>query len=87
LIDKYFSGPLWRLIASKKHVLEMNTVYQEILEHFELFASDASPILLNNFSAFPDQTNNIAEDVVFQKLLEINDSYKDSIIVFRVDFC
>ena len=45
LISKFISGPLWRLLESKCHILEMNRHYQTLVEFLENVSKDAGAML------------------------------------------
>ena len=61
LIDKYVTGPLWRVIVRKEgNVLEMNVVYQTLLEKFKHFAPDSSDLISGAGVIYPDETHSTA---------------------------
>ena len=67
LIDKFVTGPLWRVIENKDvSVLGMSEKYQQLLKCFEMWSVDASRILKEEGVIFQDIT--IKRDDCLQKL-------------------
>ena len=68
LIDKFVTGPLWRVIENKDvSVLGMSEKYQQLLKCFEMWSVDASPILKGEGVIFQDIP--IKRDDCLQKLI------------------
>ena len=54
LIDKYVTGPLWRMMVKEKEVLNMSKHYQKMYTFFNDCFLDATPFLEGKNSLFPD---------------------------------
>ena len=54
LIDKYVTGPLWRMMVKEKEVLNMSKHYQKMYTFFNDCFLDATPFLEGRNSLFPD---------------------------------
>ena len=71
LISKLVTGPLWRALEKEKHNLGMVAKYQELMQCFQLWSQDATPILHGSTGLF-DNTDK--EDNILQQLTEVCDS-------------
>jgi len=67
LINKFVTGPLWRLLESNTHILDLSFQFQKMETLFSELAVDASRILKDDVVFFPDFP--ISKDVVFEKLI------------------
>ena len=54
LIDKFVTGPLWRMMDKEKEVLNMSKHYQKMYSFFNDCFLDATPFLESRNSLFPD---------------------------------
>ena len=54
LIDKYVTGPLWRMMVKEKKVLNMSKYYQKMYTFFNDCFLDATPFLKGRNSLFPE---------------------------------
>lgn len=45
IIDKIFTGPLWRIIENTSPILDLNDVWLDFKEKVEKYSSDASELL------------------------------------------
>ena len=54
LIDKYVTGPLWRMMVKEKEVLNMSKHYQKMYKFFNDCLLDATPFLEVRNSLFPE---------------------------------
>ncbi|XP_046550545.1 uncharacterized protein LOC124260311 [Haliotis rubra] len=54
LIEKFITSPLWRIIESKCHILDMNEHYLNLLRFLEAAAKDAIPFLQGKHMPFPE---------------------------------
>ena len=52
LINKFVTGPLWRVMEQQHHILDMNKYFQRLLKHFELWAEDATSFLTEGRDLF-----------------------------------
>ena len=71
LISKLVTAPLWRILESGTHILDMNAHYLKLLEFFEIMSTDASDFVRGNDSPFDDEYIN--SDDTYTCLLESND--------------
>ena len=67
LINKFVTGPLWRLLESGIHILDMNQHYQRMEKLFSDLSVDASPFLAGNLCFFDGI--NITKDKVYEELI------------------
>ena len=81
LINKFVTGPFWRLLESDTPILEMNEKYQHMVTCIEKWASDSTPILSGEARLFKDYPPHIdpvsdallkqtPEDFLVQEILE-----------------
>ena len=54
LIDKYITGPFWRMMVKEKEVLDISKHYQKRYTFFNDCFLDATPFLEGRNSLFPD---------------------------------
>jgi len=45
IVDKNFTGPLWRMIEKSNHILDLNDVWVNFKNHLESFSVDASELV------------------------------------------
>ena len=76
LINKFVTGPLWRLMESGIHVLDMNAHYQRICDLFSDFSFDASSVLKGDVCFFPDIK--IHKDKIFEALIQPSPLFDES---------
>ena len=67
LVNKFVTGPFWRLLESEVTITEMNNSYQNMVNHFEEWSEDASSLLTGEARLFPDIPLKI--DNIFDSLL------------------
>ena len=67
LINKFITGPLWRLLESGIHVLDLNKHYQHMASLFASLAIDAGPFLKGEVVFF--EGIKITKDSVFDSLV------------------
>ena len=53
LIDKLITGPLWRLLESSVHILDMSDSYQKLLNFFHQCSMDSSTFITGETVPFP----------------------------------
>ena len=70
LLDKLVTAPLWRIIESKGHILDMNTHYETLERFFQRTAKDACMFMEGKDAPFPDLVKDKDKDPVLRKLLE-----------------
>lgn len=82
LINKFVTGPFWRLLESDTPILEMNAKYQHMVTCFDEWAGDATPVISGEarlFKEYPPHVDNIfdallkptPEDFLVQEILEV----------------
>ena len=74
LINKIVTTPLWKVLESNVHVNTMTQRYITMLEKFEEWAQDSTPLLNGTAVLFDDVL--IERDDVFNSLVETNDDDK-----------
>ena len=67
LVNKFVTGPFWRLLESEVTITEMNNSYQNMVNHFKEWSEDASSLLTGEARLFPDIPLKI--DNIFDSLL------------------
>lgn len=81
LINKFITGPFWRLLESDTPILEMNKKYQHMVACFEEWTCNAMPILNGEarlFKEYPPHIDTVSdsllkptsEDFLVQEILE-----------------
>ena len=80
LLEKFVTTPLWRLIESNCHVLQMNGHYRTLVAFMEEAAADAGPFMKGESLPFPDYTSfpDDGKDPILHSLLQ--DSEEDGIV-------
>ena len=69
LINKFITGPLWRVLAKNDiSFMDMSARYQRLLKCFEEWANDSTPIISGNAILFDDVE--VKKDACFEKLIE-----------------
>ena len=69
LINKFITGPLWRVLAKEDvSFIDMSIRYQRLLECFEEWAQDSTPVLTGKAVVFEDVE--IKKDVCYEKLIK-----------------
>ena len=87
-INKFITGPLWRLMAKEKHVLDMNKHYVFLEKKCRELSEDASDFLIGNEIFFGDESL-IHKDDVYEKLLvpnELDESTKQLLELIFANF-
>ena len=72
LLNKFVTGPFWRLLESDFTILEMNARYEHMVSCFEQWAKDASEILSGEACLFIDFPPSI--DPIYDSLLKSSDN-------------
>ena len=81
LVNKFITGPFWRLLESNTPILEMNEKYQHTVACFEEWACDATSILNGEARLFQEYLLHIdhvsdtllkpsSDDLLVQEILE-----------------
>ena len=65
--DKFVTGPLWRLLESGIHILDLNKHYRKICSLFFDLSVDASEVMLGNVIFF--ENIEISKDDIYNSLL------------------
>ncbi|KAG1708474.1 putative transposase-like protein [Nymphon striatum] len=73
IVDKLFTGPLWRQIETVTHILDLNEVWFTFLGYMERFSKDPSEL----FSGVIMYPNFTVVDEVFNSLFNVNDDELD----------
>lgn len=80
LISKLISAPLWRLIESNCHVLDLNTQYHVLLSYMERMSKDSSDFITGEDYPFPDDL--IERDQIFEKLIKVENTLDEKACAF-----
>ena len=67
-IDKFITGPLWRLLESSVHMLDMSSHYRNLLTFFQKSAIDASSFMIGESVPFPQEE--IKKDSLWAALMQ-----------------
>ena len=73
-VNKFITGPLWRLLVKEKHVLDMNKHYNFLEKKCAELSKDASNFIMGKEVFFGDESL-ISKDNVYDKLLVPNEGY------------
>ncbi|KAL3867760.1 hypothetical protein ACJMK2_040610, partial [Sinanodonta woodiana] len=76
LISKLITAPLWRLIESNVHVLDMNNSYHTLLAFFDRASEDSSDFI--NGNDHPFDSSLIERDEIYVKLVQPSDVIDDN---------
>ena len=69
MINKFITGPLWRVLAKEDvGFIDMSIRYQRLLKCFEEWAQDSTPVLTGKAVVFEDVE--IKNDVCYEKLIK-----------------
>ena len=68
LINKFVTGPLWRLLESGIHILDMNQHYQRMEKLFSDLSVDASPFLAGNLCFFDGIKGEVNQKMIFSEM-------------------
>ena len=82
LIDKLITGPLWRLLESSVHILDMSHHYQNLLGFFQECSIDASNFMTGELVPF--QQVEIKKDDLWTALM--SDTAFDSLVQQQLRF-
>ena len=77
IIDKLFTGPIWRIIEASNHILDLNDEWFNFKQNVEKFSSDASA-LVDGKIIYPEFTN---KDLVFDSLFSVQDPELNSLTI------
>ncbi|MCH2377670.1 MAG: hypothetical protein MK231_04815, partial [Pelagibacterales bacterium] len=76
LVNKFLTGPLWRLLVKIKNILELNEYYQRIEQLSQQISNDASEFLSGNVIFFEEFEDSLmSKDDIYYKLLEPSEKY------------
>ena len=75
LLSKLVTSPLWRVIESTNHVLDMNTHYDNLLTYFNRASDDASEFVAGSWSPFSESL--VKSDHILDCLKEANECIDD----------
>ena len=76
LVNKFLTGPLWRLLVKIKNILELNEYYQRIEQLSQQISNDASEFLSGNVIFFEEfEVGLMSKDDIYYKLLEPNEKF------------
>ena len=76
LVNKFLTGPLWRLLVKIKNILELNKYYQRIEQLSLEISNDASDFLSGNVIFFEEFEDGLmSKDNIYYKLLEPNEKF------------
>jgi len=67
IIDKFLTGPLWRIIENVEHILDLNDTWLVFINSIELLSKDASE-LIDGKIFYPEFTK---KDEVFNCLFNV----------------
>ena len=76
LINKFVTGPLWRLFESGIHILDMNKHYQKMCDLFLELSVDSSKFISGDISFFDNV--DIHKDATFYSLIEPSEFFDPS---------
>jgi hypothetical protein len=69
LINKFITGPLWRVLEKEDvSFMDMSARYQRLLECFEEWAQDSTPVLTGEAVVFDDVK--LKKDLCYEKLIK-----------------
>ena len=78
LINKFLTGPLWRLLVKVENVLEMNKYYQRIEELCAKISEDASDFLKGKVIFFDEYEGDLMHrNHIYNSLMEPNENYDE----------
>ena len=78
LIDKFLTGPLWRLLVQVKNVRDLNNYYQRIEELCLIISNDATEFLNGNVIFFHDFENDLMnKDHIYDRLMEQSEEFDE----------
>ena len=78
LVNKFLTGPLWRLLVKVKNVLSLNKYYQRIADVCKQISEDASDLLKGNVIFFDDfEGGLITKDHIYESLIHPCEEYDD----------
>ena len=81
LINKFVTGPLWRLLESAINILDINKRYKKMSSLFFDLSVDAKEFMLGNIIFF--ENVEISEDDVHDSLILSSNILDESTKVFR----
>ena len=78
LVNKFLTGPLWRLLVKVKNVLSLNKYYQRIEEISMQISEDATEFLKGNVIFFNDFDDGLmTKDHIYDSLMQPSEKYDD----------
>ena len=78
LVNKFLTGPLWRLLVKVKNVLTLNKYYQRIEEISMQISEDATEFLKGNVIFFDDFDDGLmTKDHIYDCLMQPSEKYDD----------
>ena len=78
LVNKFLTGPLWRLLVKVKNVLTLNKYYQRIEEISIQISEDATEFLKGNVTFFNDFEDGLmTKDHIYDCLMQPSEKYDD----------
>lgn len=81
LVSKFLTGPLWRLLETPGHILDMNLHFKTLMTFLKMATEDSTVTLeFIHGENSPFDISNIPEDEVVNKLTEDDDPTSDIII-------
>ncbi|CAC5358011.1 unnamed protein product [Mytilus coruscus] len=80
LISKLITAPLWRLIESNMHVLDMNTNYLSLLTYLDRMSKDSTDFITGEEFPFPREL--VEKDKMLEKLVQANEGIDDKACAF-----
>ena len=76
LVDKFLTGPLWRLLVKVDNVLDMNKYYQKIEDLCLKVSENAEEFMKGNVIFFEEfETDLMNRDEIYDALMESNEEY------------
>ena len=80
LINKFITGPLWRILESNKSIVEMNAVYTDIRDRFKEWGDDATSLLEGKSELLEEYVK--CADPVLQMLISEESEIDDNVLMF-----
>lgn len=87
LVSKFLTGPLWRLLETPGHILDMNLHFKTLMTFLKMATEDSTVTLeFIHGENSPFDISNIPEDEVVNKLTEDDDPTSDIIPILQSMF-
>ena len=71
LLNKFVTGPLWRILKGTDSILDMNAVYTSMRDQFKKWSEDATGFIEGKSSLFSDSY--LKKDAIFECLIAESD--------------